>query len=157
LISGIYDTNLGKEAFRNDLKLRQQIIGDALKEFTGLSESNLDHYPMEVQEMLEYIRKHLFEKNLTIEKMKRDCRLTNNNVTTMFRQTVGSGARKYIISQRLKVAAMVLHAMDVNVYLVAAAIGYSEEAFSRLFKKNYGCTPCYYRKMVLREGGRRTR
>jgi len=47
--------------------------------------------------------------------------------------------------------------MEVNIYLLATAIGYTEEAFSKIFKKTYGYPPSHYREKELREMGKRVR
>lgn len=135
-----------KRVLRNDPIAQLKSIEEALKRFTDLLDSRLDYFPEEVQRMLRYIHEHLFEDTLTVEKVKTACLLTDNNVTTRFRQTVGVGTRQYIVYQRLKAAASVLHTTEVKVYLLASAIGYTEETFSKLFKKAYSCSPLHYRK-----------
>lgn len=136
---------------RNDLIASEKIIEEALTRFRDSLYSRLECFPLEAQKMLRYIHEHLFEETLTVEEVKRACGLTNNNVTTKFRQSVGLGAREYIVDQRLKAATAILHEREVTIYLLAAALGYTEEAGSKLFKKTFGCPPLQYRKKVLRE------
>lgn len=133
------------QALAVDPVAQERIINDALRGFVNVLDSRIDFFPIEVQTMLKYIHEHLFEETLTVEKVKESCRLRNNNITTKFWQNVGTGTREYIVSQRLKAAASILHATEVSMYQVAFAVGFTEEAFSKLFKKKYGCTPLNYR------------
>jgi AraC-like DNA-binding protein len=128
----------------DDLFAQQQIIEEALKRFTDFLNSRLDFFPVEIQEIFSCMHEHLFESSLTVEDVKMRCGLTNNNITTIFRQIVGVGMHEYIVNQRLKAAASVLRNNQVRIYLLAYAVGYSEETFSRLFKKTYGCPPLQY-------------
>lgn len=133
-------------AFDTDPVAQKQIINDALRGFVNVLDSRIDFFPIEVQIMLKYIHKHLFEETLTVEKVKEACRLKNNNITTKFWQNVGTGTREYIVTQRLKAAASILHTTEANIYQIAFVVGFTEEAFSKLFKKKYGCTPLNYRR-----------
>ncbi len=142
----IIEDTQGDTALDADPSARQQIINDALKRFTNVLDSHLYMFPSEVQTMLKYIHEHLFEETLTVERVKEACKLKNNNVTTKFLQTVGVGTREYIVSQRLKAAASVLHTSEASMYQIAFAVGFTEETFSKLFKKKYGCTPLNYRR-----------
>lgn len=134
------------QALAVDPAAQERIINDALRGFVNVLDSRIDFFPIEVQTMLKYIHEHLFEETLTVEKVKEACRLKNNNITTKFWQNVGTGTREYIVTQRLKAAASILHATEVSMYQVAFAVGFTEEAFSKLFKKKYGCTPLNYRR-----------
>lgn len=140
-------------AFDTDPAVQEQIIRDALERFTNVLDSHLYMFPSEVQTMLRYIHEHLFEETLTVERVKGACGFKNNNITTKFLQTVGVGTREYIVSQRLKAAASILHTTEVSIYQVAFAVGLTEETFSKLFKKKYGCTPLNYRRERSKKNG----
>lgn len=134
-----------------DVIIQKQIIENALNNFRDIINLHIEFYPVEIQKMLKYIHKHLFEKTLTIEGVKTACKLTNHNITTKFKNCLGEGAREYIVRLRLTAAASILHYKSVNVYLIAEAVGYTEEAFSKLFKKTFGCSALHYRQNILRE------
>src|SRR4030067_3152891 len=104
---------------------QKQTIEDMLDDFKNLLSSPLDFYPADVQKMLRHIHNHLFENSLTVKKVKKACRLTNNNVTTKFRHSVGVAPHEYIVTQRLEAAAVILYQKDIDVYLLADAVGYT--------------------------------
>lgn len=131
---------------KDDPADQQEAVKEVQRRFREILDSRLEMFPADVQSMMKYIHAHLFENTLTVDKIKRICRQANNNIVTRFRMTVGIGVREYIVNQRLKAAASVLCNTQVNIYFVASSIGYTEEAFSRLFKKTYGCTPSEYRR-----------
>jgi len=132
---------------------QQEVIEVGLKKFTDPLNSNLDLFPEEVQRILRCVHSHLFERSLTVEIVKAKCGLKNNNVTTKFRLVIGVGIREYVTSQRLKAAASILSNHQLAIYLVATAVGYTEEAFSRLFRETYDCTPSQYREMQSKRKG----
>jgi len=55
----------------------------------------------------------------------------------------------------LKAAETVLKETEVSIYLLANAIGYTEEAFSKLFKRVKGESPLKFCHKVLREMDKR--
>jgi len=104
-----------------------------------------------VKEMIAYIHDHLFEPSLTLEKIQSECNAKNHNITTEFRRVMGVGIWQYVIRARLRGAVAVLSKHKVNIYVLATAVGYTEEAFSRAFKNRYGCSPMQYHKKQVRD------
>ena len=101
--------------------------------------------------MLKYIHEHIFEAGLTIDAIKESCQYTNNNITTKFKQLVRKSPHTYIREIRLKAAEILLADDTLSIYMIASAVGYTEEAFSKVFKKTYDHPPLQYRKKKLRE------
>lgn len=127
-----------------DFLTQQDAIQKSFQGFVGQLDQNADAMPFEVQVILRYVHAHLFEPVLTAHAIKKACGLANNNVTTRFRRATGMGIWEYVANQRLAAAARVLSTQRVNIYLLAAAVGYTEEAFSKAFKNKYACTPLEY-------------
>ncbi|MCL5020418.1 MAG: AraC family transcriptional regulator [Bacteroidetes bacterium] len=139
----------------SSLKLQQQVVDDVLTNFRDTVDVRLGSTPCEVQAMLKYIHEHLFEKSLTVGEVKRKCRLTNNNVPTRFRLSVGRGIREYIMDLRIRAAVEVLSKLEVSIHVLASAAGYTEESFSKLFRKTNGCSPLEYRREILTKENKR--
>jgi hypothetical protein len=64
----------------------------------------------------------------------------HDNTTSTFMQFIGVGQREYITNLKLKAASAVPGNACVTIYLPAGAGRYNKEAFSRPFKKTFGCT-----------------
>ena len=138
---------------RTDLLISEEFIVEVLTKFRGSLNWRNKSFPPEVQTMLTYIHDHFFDRTLTVQGVKEACGFANNNVTSTFKQFVGVGPREYIANLRLTAASSVLGNGDVNIYLLAGAVGYTEEAFSRIFKKSFGCTPTQYCKQNAKTNG----
>jgi two-component system response regulator YesN len=124
----------------HQLEIRQK-----LNEFIVLLDCETVALPAPVDQILEFVHRHLFQKNLTVEKVKEGCGYANNNITTVFKQATGEGIREYIYKKRFDAAAYLLRHTSAPVYLIAESVCYGEESFSRLFKRRYSCTPSDYR------------
>ena len=139
----------------NDIFIQKQIIETILINYRKNLDSQLEYCPSDVRSVLKYLHNHLFENTLTIKEVKLACRIRNDNITAKFRLLVGKGLREYIINQRLKAAETALKEAEVSIYLLANAIGYTEEAFSKLFKRVKGESPLRYCQKVLRKMDKR--
>jgi transcriptional regulator GlxA family with amidase domain len=127
-----------------DFSTQQEVIQKTFQRFLSQLDQNAGAMPFEVRVILRYVHAHLFEPGLTVHAIRKACGLANNNVTTRFRRATGMGIREYVVNHRLAAAARVLSTQSVNIYLLAAAAGYTEEAFSKAFKNQYDCTPLQY-------------
>ena len=142
-----------KAAQHDDLITQQMATTKELMRYVACIDLPLDHIPREVQAMIGYIYAHLFEPTLSVEAIKTACGTRNNNVTTRFQQATGMGIWKYIVARRLEAAAVVLSTLEVNMYILAAAVGYTEEAFSKAFKNAYECSPFRYHRNKYKRNG----
>jgi AraC-like DNA-binding protein len=132
----------------SEIIAQKKLIEDALVSFYSSINSQIQFYPKDIQKMLKYIHDHLFENTLTVEKVKKECGFTNNNIVTRFRHIVEQTPRKYIIKRRLEAVVEILNKSNINNFILAESIGYTEEAFSRIFRKVYGCTPIQFKEIV---------
>lgn len=122
---------------------------DVTTALEGFAQALIPHHtdlPTDINAMLVYIRTNLFRPSLSAGEIKKCCRSRNNNVATRFRQATGVGLWEYVMRCRLEAAACVLSERRVNMYVLAAAVGYTEEGFSRAFKNAYGCSPRVYHR-----------
>ncbi len=91
----------------------------------------------------EYLKKHIFEHDLNVEKLHRLCGISDVYFRKIFISVYGMTPRKYIIDKRLAHARSIIESGDFdNIYSVAYAVGYEDPLyFSREFKKKYGISP----------------
>jgi AraC-like DNA-binding protein len=98
--------------------------------------------PAEVAHAVADIHRHLFDPALDVTAVRRRCGLRNNNISTRFRSVLGEGIREYIERLRLEAASELLASGNLEIFLVALAVGYNhQETFSRAFQRYFGFAP----------------
>ncbi len=116
-----------------------------------------DALPRDVREVLEYVHGHLFDPALNVTTVRAGCRLRDNNISTRFRMILGRGIREHIEHLRMLAAERLLRESDLEVYLVAMAVGYEhQETFCRAFHRHFGDSPSRARE-TARENVKKTR
>ncbi len=103
--------------------------------------------PADVEAALFYIHKNLFSSECSVQQLRRQCRIRDNNFSCRFRSNLGRSIRAYIEGLRMEAAACILTREPmVRVYDVAYAVGYeSIQTFYRAFSRHFLCTPTDYR------------
>lgn len=121
-------------AFRNNKPLRnivEVIKSDIMRNFTNC-DYELDKFLKTIPFSYDYLRK-------------------------LFKSEMGMTPHNYLISLRMQMAEKHLcstHGVEQNISQIAYICGYSEPLyFSRVFKKNFGCSPKAYAEKMRREKG----
>ena len=145
---------IAESPWRRDAELvtKQARIDGELDRFRDEVHPDLSSLPREIAEILRFVHNHLFDSALNVAAARRSCGLRNNNVSTAFRVAMGLGLREYIETLRLRAAERLLRVADLEVYLVAMAVGYDhQETFCRAFQRQLGHTPSEHR-LAARSG-----
>ena len=83
----------------------------------------------------------------TIAKLAHQVGISRTRFAERFRHFLDESPMAYLARWRLKLAAEILVSSNANVGEVAAEVGYaSEAAFSRVFKREFGCPPAQFRR-----------
>lgn len=107
----------------------------------------LRELPRDIREILDYIDREIFDSRLNVAVLKSRCRIRDNNISSRFRYLMGVTIKAYIEDLRLRAAERLLRQGDLNVFDVAASVGYYHpQTFYRAFQRKYQCTPSEYRK-----------
>lgn len=134
---------------------KQNRIEEILTAFRKEIRAPSQELPWEMREILGCVHRHLFDPDLNVADVRRRCRLRNNNVSTRFRCAVGLGLRDYIEAGRMEAAKRLLRHQDLEIYLIAMAVGYEhQETFCRAFQRQAGCTPSEWREAAVVGEGR---
>ena len=125
---------------------KQERIARELERFQAEARPETQGMTREIADVLQSIHDNLFDPRLNVASVKEWCAIRNNNISSRFRWTVGLGIREYIERLRLEAASRLLREGDLEVYLVAMAVGYDhQETFCRAFQRRLGRPPSEYR------------
>ena len=97
---------------------------------------------------VDYLKKHIFDCDLNIEKLSRLCGISGTYFRQIFQSGYGTSPQKYILGKRLSHAKAIIDSGDFDtISEIAASVGYNDALyFSRAFKKKYGVSPLQYAK-----------
>jgi AraC-like DNA-binding protein len=88
------------------------------------------------------------DQELSLEEASRLVGRSPSTVTRLFKKVTGRSFKQYQVSYRLELAATQLHAMPNRpISEIALAVGYDDPLyFSRVFRKQFSCSPSEYRQ-----------
>lgn len=99
-----------------------------------------------------YIEENLGEEDLSVNEIADKMFLHPVYLNRIFKKEKGISVGQYIISERMKLAVMLLLEGKLNANAVAEQVGYkSYSNFNLAFKKAYNCSPTQYLKMNKRK------
>lgn len=105
-----------------------------------------------IQPAVEYLRTHLFDKELSVGALLARCNVSDTYFRRIFVSVFGTAPNRYIQQQRMLRAKSMFDSGDaLSVGAVAESVGYDDALyFSKLFKKQYGVSPRDYLKNTPR-------
>lgn len=128
------------------LAAKHDWVTSELERFRFERKPTLGDLPLDVAGAVRVIHENPFDPQLNVKTLKRRQRIGNNNFSTQFRCAVGIGLREYIEMLRLEAAERLLRNPELEIYLVAMAVGYEHpETFCRAFQRKLGVTPHEWR------------
>lgn len=113
-------------------------------------QANRKDLPADIRRVLSYIEENAFDSELNVQKIKLDCRLRDNNVSSRFRFFLGATIRDYLEARRMEAAAALLMQSRATILEVAFTVGYNSlQTFYGAFRRKYSCTPDAYRRRKM--------
>ena len=96
-----------------------------------------------IEPAIEYLKAHLYDANLKIDKLHRICRISDTYFRKIFLSRFGLSPKEYVVNQRISHAMSIIESGDFeSINEVAELVGYSDPLyFSKAFKKMYGVSP----------------
>ena len=108
---------------------------------------NARELPEDVRRVLTHIEENTFDPALNVHRIRRDCGLRDNNVSSRFRLFVGTTIRDYLESLRMDAAGVLLKESGATILEVALSVGYNNlQTFYGAFRRKHSCTPDAYRR-----------
>lgn len=102
----------------------------------------------QIKPVIRCIKDRLFDVNLQVEVVLRECKITDNSIFSRFAHELGNSIWQYVTDRRMEIAArMLLLAPNIEPWRIGTSIGYSgSSTFGRTFKRWSKQTPTQYRK-----------
>ena len=83
-----------------------------------------------------------YSDKLKLKEAARKFGVHPNYLTRIFREKYDIAPKQYLLHLKLEKACQLLRSTDLPVATIAGSMGFDDAmAFSKLFKKTYGCTP----------------
>lgn len=109
---------------------------------------SMPEYSYLVRNVMNYVTLHISEK-LTLSVIAAYFHKNASYLSEHFHKETGEGLTKYIQKERMRVAIRYFNTTNMSVAEVAGSVGIHDFGyFSRIFKKQVGCTPSQYKRMV---------
>lgn len=102
-----------------------------------------------VRAMLAFIRQN-YVSSFTAAEIEKVCGLSYKYAGTLFKEVTGRTIKEYQYMLRLELAEKYLRETDIQIGEIARQTGFSDVFyFSRIFRREKGCTPSEYRKSYI--------
>lgn len=99
----------------------------------------------------EYMRKNLFEEELSLAKMADDIGFNSSYLSGVIKQIYGLPFQDYVNRERMEKAKLLLLSTSLKNYEIAEEVGIADvNYFITKFKKTWGITPKQYRREKLK-------
>ena len=119
------------------------------KYFAACQNTALPEYSKTVNEVINYIHAHL-EEPLNLSGIAKYMNKNASALSSSFKQNTGITITDYIHQARINKAVQYFNTTKMTVSEAALAVGFQDFAyFSRLFRKQMGCSPKEYRNAHL--------
>ncbi|EFM11383.1 two component transcriptional regulator, AraC family [Paenibacillus curdlanolyticus YK9] len=121
----------------------EQLLLAVARDFRGYASS-----PSQIiQEADRYIAKH-YSDGLTLQSVAAEVHVTPVWLSKLFKKEKGKTFLEHVTDVRMEHAKRMLSDVQFKIYQVASRVGYKDPVhFTKLFKKQMGCTPKEYRNM----------
>lgn len=106
---------------------------------------------MYVMKALDFIDIY-YQDAISVEDIASSVGLNRKSLYMIFKRITGFSTKDYLIYYRMNRATALLATTNLLVESIALSVGYRDQFhFSKEFKKNVGCSPTEYRKMILED------
>jgi YesN/AraC family two-component response regulator len=102
-----------------------------------------------IQNAKQFIQMNYSDASLSLKTVSEYVELSESHFSTTFTKDVGETFTDYLTNTRLEKAKELIATTNLKLYEISERVGYTNaEHFSRIFKKNVGCSPKDYMKKL---------
>jgi AraC-like DNA-binding protein len=131
----------------------RQLLRAAALETIDRIRTDHEQVPSKLKPLLAYIEDHLFDADLSVNRIKKACGVRDNSVAIHFHACVGQPPHAYISQCRMEVASRLLRDSELPVWKISDLLGFSSiQVFSRAFYRWAKERPSTYRRIHRRNG-----
>ncbi len=107
-----------------------------------ISEAEKNKYSL-IEPAIEYLKKHVYDSNLRIEKLHNLCGISDTYFRKIFISRFSLNPQEYVLRERITHAKSIIESGDFDsIREVALSVGFNDALyFSKAFKKFYGFSP----------------
>lgn len=110
-----------------------------------------NNYSILIQSCIYYLEHH-YSNNIDLDELAADLNVSKCYLITSFKKEVGITPIVYLTKIRMKRAALLLTKSKISISEISETVGiYDSNYFVKLFKKEYGMTPSYYRSHPIHD------
>ena len=126
--------------------IRDKIIND-LSYVINIPDNIPDNDQAFLKHLKQVVEAHITNPEFTADKFSKLMNMSRMQLHRKLKALTGFSTSKFILSQRLKIAAKMLVNKEVNISEIAYQVGFSDPSyFNRCFKKQFGKTPSEFKK-----------
>ena len=115
---------------------------------TGYEQEEMQHGTGIVSQVVDYIDRN-YRNDIQRSDLSKLVWLNPDYIARLFKKEMGQSIGSYVIARRIEYAKQLLRDKNIPINEVSSMSGYDSFAyFSRLFKRNEGCSPSEYRKRI---------
>ncbi|MDZ7715113.1 MAG: helix-turn-helix transcriptional regulator [Balneolaceae bacterium] len=112
-------------------------------------------YPSSVLEALNCIHANIFDQNLDVGWLKKECRINKKVFSSVFYKYLKYYPKEYILHHRLTVSKKLLLTVDTSITFIAHSVGFTSlSSFCKTFKRKEGKKPSTWKREVSKNGKR---
>lgn len=131
----------------------RQLLRAAALETIDRIRTDHEQVPSKLKPLLAYIEDHLFDSDLSVNRIKKACGVRDNSVAIHFHACVGQPPHAYISQCRMEVASRLLRDSELPVWKISDLLGFSSiQVFSRAFYRWAKERPSTFRRLHRRNG-----
>ncbi len=103
----------------------RQLLRAAALETIDRIRTDHEQVPSKLKPLLAYIEDHLFDSDLSVNRIKKACGVRDNSVAIHFHACVGQPPHAYISQCRMEVASRLLRDSELPVWKISDLLGFS--------------------------------